>query len=113
MIRRPPRSTLFPYTTLFRSEQDPAAQATAAEQNEDPWVPAGSFPETPQPLLSTDAANDVPLPSFMEPPAMESAPPAALLRLSAREMVRLRAVGLDAELAALGNASFRMRTVGL
>src|SRR2546429_1782887 len=25
MIRRPPRSTLFPYTTLFRSEQQPAA----------------------------------------------------------------------------------------
>src|SRR5260221_6358713 len=23
MIRRPPRSTLFPYTTLFRSPQDP------------------------------------------------------------------------------------------
>src|SRR2546430_11996687 len=23
MIRRPPRSTLFPYTTLFRSAQDP------------------------------------------------------------------------------------------
>src|SRR2546430_13612718 len=23
MIRRPPRSTLFPYTTLFRSETDP------------------------------------------------------------------------------------------
>src|SRR5256885_3308682 len=23
MIRRPPRSTLFPYTTLFRSEQSP------------------------------------------------------------------------------------------
>src|SRR5690242_20975306 len=23
MIRRPPRSTLFPYTTLFRSEQEP------------------------------------------------------------------------------------------
>src|SRR5256885_3948154 len=23
MIRRPPRSTLFPYTTLFRSENDP------------------------------------------------------------------------------------------
>src|SRR5688572_32714383 len=23
MIRRPPRSTLFPYTTLFRSEKDP------------------------------------------------------------------------------------------
>src|SRR3989454_3966516 len=24
MIRRPPRSTLFPYTTLFRSDDDPA-----------------------------------------------------------------------------------------
>src|SRR5258707_11930664 len=25
MIRRPPRSTLFPYTTLFRSKSNPAA----------------------------------------------------------------------------------------
>src|SRR3712207_7521557 len=31
MIRRPPRSTLFPYTTLFRSEQLPATIATLAE----------------------------------------------------------------------------------
>src|SRR2546430_13441939 len=28
MIRRPPRSTLFPYTTLFRSEVLPAARQT-------------------------------------------------------------------------------------
>src|SRR2546429_1590695 len=27
MIRRPPRSTLFPYTTLFRSSTDPAGPA--------------------------------------------------------------------------------------
>src|SRR6267154_4724977 len=27
MIRRPPRSTLFPYTTLFRSRHTPAAPA--------------------------------------------------------------------------------------
>src|SRR2546429_5674079 len=27
MIRRPPRSTLFPYTTLFRSRQNPKRQA--------------------------------------------------------------------------------------
>src|SRR2546430_8295742 len=27
MIRRPPRSTLFPYTTLFRSDPDAAARA--------------------------------------------------------------------------------------
>src|SRR2546430_4136336 len=26
MIRRPPRSTLFPYTTLFRSEPEPVTQ---------------------------------------------------------------------------------------
>src|SRR3712207_8011053 len=30
MIRRPPRSTLFPYTTLFRSEQD-SVQALASK----------------------------------------------------------------------------------
>src|SRR3712207_7663474 len=30
MIRRPPRSTLFPYTTLFRSEPSPAAATVAA-----------------------------------------------------------------------------------
>src|SRR3712207_8393841 len=29
MIRRPPRSTLFPYTTLFRSEEDKAGDLTA------------------------------------------------------------------------------------
>src|SRR2546430_4679045 len=32
MIRRPPRSTLFPYTTLFRS-REAAREARAAEQD--------------------------------------------------------------------------------
>src|SRR5438309_8050020 len=31
MIRRPPRSTLFPYTTLFRSEQVVTGPVTAVE----------------------------------------------------------------------------------
>src|SRR3712207_7570983 len=31
MIRRPPRSTLFPYTTLFRSRHSVAAVAAAAQ----------------------------------------------------------------------------------
>src|SRR2546425_9380916 len=31
MIRRPPRSTLFPYTTLFRSRASEAAQVTVAD----------------------------------------------------------------------------------
>src|SRR3712207_9095117 len=32
MIRRPPRSTLFPYTTLFRSERRPAEVQAVAER---------------------------------------------------------------------------------
>src|SRR3712207_8546137 len=31
MIRRPPRSTLFPYTTLFRSDGRPFAQDAAGD----------------------------------------------------------------------------------
>src|SRR5258707_11829976 len=33
MIRRPPRSTLFPYTTLFRSRQEPGARDGRAHQD--------------------------------------------------------------------------------
>src|SRR5437588_12754830 len=32
MLRRPPRSTLFPYTTLFRSVPEKAAQRKLAEE---------------------------------------------------------------------------------
>src|SRR2546427_9071438 len=35
MIRRPPRSTLFPYTTLFRSLRDPAGAAVNARRRLD------------------------------------------------------------------------------
>src|SRR5690349_23566624 len=35
MIRRPPRSTLFPYTTLFRSDED-AVRSAVREANLDP-----------------------------------------------------------------------------
>src|SRR3712207_8621759 len=39
MIRRPPRSTLFPYTTLFRSpvrdDQDVRERGTGAEERQD------------------------------------------------------------------------------
>src|SRR2546429_2546755 len=34
MIRRPPRSTLFPYTTLFRSKQEGELQDAAAALRE-------------------------------------------------------------------------------
>src|SRR5260370_14080647 len=34
MIRRPPRSTLFPYTTLFRSQAVATSQEAVQNQNE-------------------------------------------------------------------------------
>src|SRR5256885_10053288 len=48
MIRRPPRSTLFPYTTLFRSamlasQRHDALQQLLAVQGETPW-PHGCGP---------------------------------------------------------------------
>src|SRR3712207_8145046 len=36
MIRRPPRSTLFPYTTLFRSEPLTGQQQVHAERSPEP-----------------------------------------------------------------------------
>src|SRR5437899_8071119 len=43
MIRRPPRSTLFPYTTLFRSPSENGGPASLSRQvhpknNEAPWL---------------------------------------------------------------------------
>src|SRR2546426_5201543 len=40
MIRRPPRSTLFPYTTLFRSQREPARapDAVVRADEADPGV---------------------------------------------------------------------------
>src|SRR5258708_29452341 len=39
MIRRPPRSTLFPYTTLFRSAQDRSkTERPAAIHHRDRWA---------------------------------------------------------------------------
>src|SRR2546430_12307395 len=38
MIRRPPRSTLFPYTTLFRSNTDPFATEETPDNN---WIMTG------------------------------------------------------------------------
>src|SRR2546426_8540014 len=43
MIRRPPRSTLFPYTTLFRSHGEPRDQPGVHRQPRDP----GGEPDRP------------------------------------------------------------------
>src|SRR5260370_10970042 len=48
MIRRPPRSTLFPYTTLFRSEmgRGNGGSETAVAAGEEGWCVAFSNRET-------------------------------------------------------------------
>src|SRR3712207_6888592 len=46
MIRRPPRSTLFPYTTLFRSQLGLAVLGPAEVRGEE--QPRPSFPQLPQ-----------------------------------------------------------------
>src|SRR2546427_8804899 len=46
MIRRPPRSTLFPYTTLFRSQPDGSCRARRAAT-----LSAGSLAPAAEPAL--------------------------------------------------------------
>src|SRR3989449_9978174 len=43
MIRRPPRSTLFPYTTLFRSVYDDRELTNLVESALDFWLTAGPY----------------------------------------------------------------------
>src|SRR2546430_6128833 len=52
MIRRPPRSTLFPYTTLFRSADQPLPQAAGAQ----PSLPAFA---TQRPLTSEEVVEKI------------------------------------------------------
>src|SRR2546427_8663890 len=52
MIRRPPRSTLFPYTTLFRSIGSKVGlRCQPTEEEHDPWVFVPS-PREPSPGLT-------------------------------------------------------------
>src|SRR5256885_4791952 len=46
MIRRPPRSTLFPYTTLFRSEQVPLSVNPLPAVKEEVLEDVSAFPIT-------------------------------------------------------------------
>src|SRR3712207_7920283 len=49
MIRRPPRSTLFPYTTLFRSRKEVAGRAPLLPLLVDPPLSAGKHRVQGQP----------------------------------------------------------------
>src|SRR2546425_9171972 len=44
MIRRPPRSTLFPYTTLFRSKRIPDQDCRGRRSAASAWPPARAHP---------------------------------------------------------------------
>src|SRR3712207_7822371 len=60
MIRRPPRSTLFPYTTLFRSRAGPAGSTSHRRRTASPQPNTATGPTAPRsrpqhiPLSSLD-----------------------------------------------------------
>src|SRR2546426_1284298 len=55
MIRRPPRSTLFPYTTLFRSEPPPCARRPGSHPGTASWnVLRGGFRQVSSPELAPE-----------------------------------------------------------
>src|SRR2546421_813436 len=54
MIRRPPRSTLFPYTTLFRSRWSAAARRRSAAESA-----SGSSPGTTTPARSEEHTSEL------------------------------------------------------
>src|SRR2546430_8795486 len=56
MIRRPPRSTLFPYTTLFRSE--PAGSCAPAVSRHLDRPPALCQAELPAPVLARGRSEE-------------------------------------------------------
>src|SRR2546425_6668951 len=87
MIRRPPRSTLFPYTTLFRSENGGTVASVADGITYD--IDAGTVTSTPTPGISRIEIrfglppNPPPIANKSgEDPAGLQAPAYAVLRLS-------------------------------
>src|SRR2546430_13078986 len=75
MIRRPPRSTLFPYTTLFRSRRREAAEELQRHGAEHP---VERIPEREPEHLVVD-----------QPRVVAEADEAVLLRLEDRKSTRL------------------------
>src|SRR5216683_3606848 len=59
MIRRPPRSTLFPYTTLFRSEPPGVPAATAPAARSRPPASAGSRPRSEEHTSELQSRSDL------------------------------------------------------
>src|SRR2546422_3306820 len=84
MIRRPPRSTLFPYTTLFRSQAGTGEIARAAHRVLDARrarVAVGALERLPRAARSAASGLVPPRRSERHPPSRGILAPAALLRL--------------------------------
>src|SRR2546425_8515699 len=65
MIRRPPRSTLFPYTTLFRSRTAPKvtedrvlAQLNELREQKAPWTPVAADKPKPKDLVQVTRSEE-------------------------------------------------------
>src|SRR5256885_9542195 len=67
MIRRPPRSTLFPYTTLFRSEMAPQSPHSRFERARGSLASAARVPRWP-PNPPTPASSEPPARPHLRPP---------------------------------------------
>src|SRR2546430_4008096 len=63
MIRRPPRSTLFPYTTLFRSFKDGASMMTLGKRLALPLAALAVAALTPPAGMAQSAAEDAAYPN--------------------------------------------------
>src|SRR2546426_1690250 len=59
MIRRPPRSTLFPYTTLFRSRELGLLDLTPVKVKGKEVVPRDAFIDTVSPKLTKPEGRDL------------------------------------------------------
>src|ERR1022692_3213152 len=83
MIRRPPRSTLFPYTTLFRSERLSAKRLIAG---------VGGYPPAPLPIRSEEHTSELQSPCNL------------VCRLLLEKKKLLRPIGIGSDLgSAVGN----------
>src|SRR5438874_8116976 len=84
MIRRPPRSTLFPYTTLFRSHARDCSAAAGARQSANKHVVArggelhAHFQSAQRALLPNESFSWIGLRGGFERNARKLTPPAQL-----------------------------------
>src|SRR3712207_9496370 len=93
MIRRPPRSTLFPYTTLFRSSRDPEV---VRDYRTDPLNHTGKMvARTGAELMATALAMPRRLPSLTMPLLVLHGTADRLVPPAASEVVRADAGSPD------------------